>query len=865
MTNTTAISFADKLYSFLLFLYPAEFRLEYGSEMQHIFREGYRENSGAPIFLAGALGDLLVTALRQHLEILVQDVDYALRMLWKQAGFTTIVVLTLALGIGANTAIFSVVNTVLLRPLPYPNSEQLVAISSYNQQKAEEQRGVSPADLLDWRAQSSAFESLSLYRGEPVNLTGTSQPQRFSGIVTSTNFFETLGVKPLLGRTFSPDEDIAGKRQVVVLSYALWQQNFGGDPLIISKTFTLNDQPYTVIGVMPPGFAEPSWTQLWLPLANNSSELQSRQNRYFTAIGRLKPAVSLEQAQVQLDTITIRLDRAHPDTNHGWRVRILSLQDQLVGNIRPVLLILLGAVGCVLLIASTNVANLLLARTATRQYEFAIRSALGASQTRMIRQLLTESVLLALLGGSIGVLFALGGLQLLIAFGPADIPRIKEVSLDGWVLSFTLGISLLTGLVFGLFPALPLARGTVNQTLKGKKVGSGQQRTRDVLVIGETAMALTLLAGSGLLITSFLRLQEVQPGFDTHNLLTMVLSPADFKYPSNGAKARFYQQVLDNIEALPGVTSVAAISDTPLSGSNLIFPFRIREKANTNTGDFDALYHAISPNYFQTMAIPLLMGRTFNIHDDEQAPSVVIINETMAHRFFANENPIGKHLVLDYLGKPFAPEIVGVVGNVKHNGLAANLSPEMYVSGLQLPWFSMTLVLRTAMEPLSLSTSAQRAVWQVDKDLPISYIQTMEKIISDSVAPRLFQTLLLGLFAGVALLLAAVGVSGVLFYSVTKRTPEIGIRLALGARPQDIFKLIIAQGMSLVAIGLGLGLIAALALTRFLNSLLFEVNPSDPFTFVFVSGLLLAAALMACYLPARRAMGVNPIEAIRYE
>jgi putative ABC transport system permease protein len=800
------------------------------------------------------------------MQTLVQDLRYGVRMLLKNPGFTLTAVLTLAFGIGANTAIFSVVNAALLRRLPY-DATRLVAVESVNPQKEQRAYGVSPADFLDWQAQSQTFEQLTAYSGGGIGLKESERVEVIAGASVAVNFFDTFGVEPLLGRTFTSEEGLLNGPPTIILSHRLWQQRFAGDPQMVGRTIKTNDGAVTVIGVMPADFKFPSSAQAWTPLARDSSEMDNRANRYFRAIGRVKRGQTIESAQAEMRTIAARLAEAFPKENQGWTVQLTDWRESLVQDSRKALLILMGAVACVLLIACTNVANLLLARSATRRKEMAIRVALGASRRTLMRQLLTESLLLAGLGGALGLLLAVWGVEALTRLLPElnftfqSLAKLREeIRIDRSVLMFTLAISFLTGLVFGLAPGWQAAKTDVNDSLKeGSRGGSeaGQQRLRQALVVAEIALALVLLVGAGLLVNSVARLLKVEPGYDPQGLMVMPLSfPAKNKYA-------FAQQVMQGIATTPGVESVALMSYPTLGGLN--FPFN-RESHPFPDGDVTVAYSAISPTYFRTLKTPLRAGREFDDRDLPNAPQVAIINETMAREYFADENPIGQRITISYLNQHLAREIVGVVGDVRQEEPSKPTKPEIFSPFAQLPWFSGTLLVRSVnADPLTVKSAVQQAIWSVNPELPESKAEPLTKTLANQVAePRLY-ALLLGIFAAISVTLAVVGIYSVLAYSVTQRRREIGIRLALGAQARDVLGLVLRRGIALTLIGIAIGVAGALALTRLMMSLLFEVSATDPMTFAGVSVLLAVVSLLACYIPARRAAKVDPMVALRDE
>jgi putative ABC transport system permease protein len=824
------------------------------------------------------------------METLLQDLRYGVRMLMKRPGFTAIAIIALALGIGANTAIFSVVNAVLLRPLPYDEPDRLMIVKETNLPRGLADMNIALPDFQEWRDRNQVFEHIAAYTADSYNLTGANEPERVRGLMTSGDLFPLLRVNPILGRTFSPEEEQFGNHRVVILSYGLWARRFGADPGIIGRGITLNGNLFAIVGIMPKSFQYPDAdVALWTPLAFAPDDSNNtRGNHFLTSIARLKPGVTQEQAKADVVAITAQLEQQYPE-NAGVGADIASLREETVGSIQTSLLILLGAVGFVLLIACANVANLLLARAAARQKEIAIRTTLGAKRTRIIRQLLTESVMLALAGGILGMLLALWGVDALVGLTPDELPRFSEIQVDGRVLGFTLLVSLLTGIIFGLVPALQTSKPDLNESLKegsrGSTGGVTSHRVRNALVVAEIAFSLMLLIGAGLMINSFARLRSVNPGFRPENVLTMLIALPDAKYPDSRPeqKSGFFRELIERVSALPGVESAAASSKLPLGGGSTGKLFTRQDRpAPTSIESIPLIqYFQVSPGYFQTLAIALDKGRFFDERDNADGPTVAIINETLANRFFPGEDPIGK-VVLTGVPEEMVPpgllppgfrfprlKIVGVVRDVRHDGLAEQVRPEIYVPHAQGGAFetrnAMYLAVRTTGDPQSLTAAVRSQVTAIDKDQPVANVTTMESRLADSLARQRFSTLLLSIFACLALLLAAVGLYGVMSYAVAERTHEIGIRMALGAQPSDVMRMVARQGLMLTAAGVSIGLLAAFALTRLMSSLLYGVSATDPATFAIISALLAAVALLACALPARRATKVDPIIALHYE
>lgn len=808
------------------------------------------------------------------METLIHDLRFGIRMLRKNPGFTLVAVITMALGIGANTALFSVVNGVLLKSLPFKEPDRLLFAFETNAKLPSPTIPVSTLDYRDWKEQNHVFDSMGARKPFAVSLTGIERPEKIQGERVTADYFSTLGVDPILGRTFSEDEVKPGGAKVALLSYGLWQRRFGASPNIVGQTVQLNGAPTIVVGIMPNDY-RPN-VELWLPLPINYAGAD-RDLKELVVVGRLAPGVSRQQAQVEMTTIAGRLAEQYPDFNTGWGVSLLPMHDAIVQNIRPALLILFGAVGFVLLIACSNVANLLLARAAAREREIAIRMAMGAGRLRLMRQILTESVLVSLIGGGLGVLIAMWGTQALISLNPQGIPRANEISVDPKVLVFALVASVVSGVLFGLVPAVQTSRQDLNDVLKeaGKSLmGNARgRRIRSALVVVEVALALVLMTGAGLLIKGFSRLQSVDPGFNHENVLAFQLSLPDASYPRPPQQSAFLKGVLERFSVLPGVTSASAISQAPLAGGGPSYIFWAEGRPLPTPSEAPvASSRVISPNYFQTLSIPLIAGRVFIEADNKDAPAVVIVNENFAKSMWPGEDPIGKRMTV---GVPLAGEkpdwstIVGVVGNVKHTALNGESGMQVYEpvyqAEFQSPARNMTYLLRTSVDAVSLTEAARTSVVSIDSNVPMSNVKTMDRIVYDSVSPFRFNMFLLVLFAVVALVLTIVGVYGVMNYAVTQRTREIGIRMALGADPGQVRGLILRQGMTLSAIGLGIGLAASVGVMRLLSSLLYGVSATDPVTFAAVALLLAVVALVACYVPARRATKVDPLVALRYE
>ena len=804
---------------------------------------------------------------------LVQDLRYGLRTLAKNPAFTIIAVVALALGIGANSAIFSVVDAVLLRPLPFKNPNRLVMLWENATHMGFPRDTPSPANFLDWQKQASSFTGMAAMSERSFNLTGVGEPERLEGRRVSANLFELLGVSTRLGRTFVPEDDKPGTH-VVLLSHSLWQRRFGSDPAVIGRAVTLNGESYTVVGVMPPFVQLPGFEnrndQLWVPIAFPAEEAAERGNHFLEVIARLKPGMTLKQARSEMDTIAARLEKEYPTFNARRGAVVIPLHEQIVGEIKPALLILLGAVGFVLLIACANVANLLLARAAVRQKEIALRLALGASRSRLTRQFLTESVLLALFGAGLGLLLALAGIQVLKTFIPVTIAQVEAITIDGRVLIFTVFVALITGIAFGLVPAIQGSHFNLNDTLKetGRDSAGGSKgnRIRGMLVIGEVAVSFVLLIGAGLLINSFVHLRNLDPGFRSDHLLTMKVNLSEVKYPDRERRTVFFDEVMRRVRELPGVQSAAVAGNLPFTYNGDSMSISVEGVPDPPPGQqLDVIYRAIGPGYFATMGIPIVRGRDFTDQDNGDSKDVVIISEKTAQQFWPGQDPIGKRLKpgLSTSSSPWR-EVIGIVKDVRQNDFVASPKRQMYFTYRQLKNIAANaLVVRTSIEPMSLAVPVRSAIWSVDKDQTVADIDTMDHIVANAVARQRFSMLLLGLFAALALLLASIGIYGVMSYSVAQRTREIGIRIALGARRADVLQMTVKQALKLVGAGMVIGLVAAFLLTRVMATLLFGISATDPMTFIGISVVLLAVAILASYVPALRATRVDPITALR--
>jgi putative ABC transport system permease protein len=803
-------------------------------------------------------------------DALLRDLRYALRTLRKTPGFTFFAVLTLALGIGATSTIFSVVNTVLLSPPPYGDPARLVTLYENDLAEGNLEFPVAPANFHDWQRDARSFAGMAASRNQSVNLTGDGEPERIPGSAVSGNYFQVLGVQPRLGRAFTTDEDAPGAGQVVVISDALWRRRFGGDPAIVGQAIELNGRPHTVIGIAPPSMRLPSsQTELWIPLALDEQARGNRGGHSMGVVARLAPGATLEQARTEMRTIGERISAAYPEVQSGFNVTVQSLGDDLIGDARTPLLVLVGAVAFVLLICCANVANLMLARAASRQKEIAIRSAIGAGRSHIVRQLLAEAAVLALAGGLGGLLLAVWGVDLLVAVGPRELPRLDDVAVDGRVVGFALGVSLLTGVLFGVLPAVHASRADLNETLKdglkGSSGGPGRARARQALLVAEVAISLTLLVGAGLMLKSMSRLTSVDPGFESAGLVVGGVPLSSTKYDSSATRVAFYDQLHERLRTSPGVDRAGFVSALPLSGALSISGYWIEGK--TPRGDNSqvptAYSYLIAGDYFETMEIPLKDGRLFAASDRAGAPLVAVVNETLARQEFPGESPIGKRLQFGPPESPFV-EIVGVVADTRHAGLGDAVPAQMYLPYAQNAFGGMTAVVR-GRDAATLTATLRREVRAVDADQPVSLLRTMDEVIATGVARPRFITLLLGTFAALALVLAVVGIYGVVAYSVAQRTQEFGIRMALGADARRVLTGVVGQAARVTAIGVAIGVAAALVMSRGLAELLFEVQASDPATYAGIAAVLLAATVVASWIPARRATRVPPIAALRQD
>jgi putative ABC transport system permease protein len=806
------------------------------------------------------------------MDTLRQDLRYAFRRLLKSPGFAIVALLTLSLGIGANSAIFSVINGVLLQPLPYAEPERLVRIYHFSE---GQRSSMSGPNFIDLRKSSQTLADAAAIAGSRAILTGQGDPVRLDSAEVSASLFDLLGVQPLLGRTFRADENEPGKSKVAVLSWGLWQQRFGADQRVLGQRIVLDGVPYEVVGVMPQGFSYPEGRTLWTPLEYTKGFLvEQRSAWYLSVVGRAKPGVPLERVAAEVQTIGSQLAKQYPDHNEGVGLAAVPLRESMVGKIRPALYVLLGAVGFVLLIACANVANLLLARAAAREGEMAVRAALGAERMRLVRQLLTESIVLSTIGSGLGLLLAIWGVAFLISLRPEGIPRLDDVRVNGTVVVFSLALSMLTGVIFGIFPALQATRSSVANSLKeggrGALTTRAGSRMRSALVVAEMALAVTLLAGAGLLIRSFIKLASVDPGFHVAQVLTFELSLPDSRFEKEAQQVAFMDQLMPRLDAIPGVTSAGAVLALPLTDRSFVISFQIGGRPPMPPAQQPSIQTRVATTeYFQTMGIPLKRGRLFSADDRAATPPVVLLTESAVREYFPNEEPLGKKITLGWGHGPGTPraggEVVGIVGDIKEEGLQEPNPPQIYLPYRQWPIQSMAVVLKTAVPPASISEAARRAVHDVDPNLPVSQVRTLEQIVSRSISQPRFYMTLLAAFAALALVLAAIGIFGVLSYAVAQRTREIGIRMALGAQESTVVRLVVREAMLLAAAGVTLGLIAAFFVSHSLEAFLFQTRPTDPLTFAGVATLLAVVALTASYIPARRATQVDPLTALRAE
>jgi putative ABC transport system permease protein len=805
------------------------------------------------------------------MDAMIQDLRFGMRMLAKKPGFTLVAIITLALGIGANTAIFSVVHAVLLRPLPFPNPDRLVVMTEKDREGSR--MGAAYPNYQDWRTQAESFEGMAGFRSQIFNLTGVDKPLRLQGRTVSWNFFELLGVVPQLGRGFVEQDDQPGAPPAAMVSHGIWQEKFGGEPALVGNQVKLDGDSFTVVGVLPRDFEFFRRVDVYVPLGQyikRQPAILDRGNHFgLNVLAILKSGVRVEHASSEMDTLAAQLERQYPNTNSGNGVMVQQLNERYTEDIRTALLVLFTAVSLVLMIACVNIANLLLVRTTERQKEIAIRVALGAGRARIVRQLLSESVLISLMGGLAGLLIGMWMKDGILALAPQDVSRLSEARMDGVVLLFTFGVSVLTGVLFGVLPAWHASRGNLNTTLKeGGRTSGGSSREgmRKVLLVGEVGLSLVLLIGAGLMLRTVFELTRTNPGFTPENLLTMQVSLARNAY-DEPRRRLFYDECLTRVQAVPGVMSAALTLSLPIDGSNWNSVFIVGDQAVPPRAELPAsAFTPVSTNYFETMGVRLINGRGFTAADTEKSATVTVINETMARRFWPNESPIGKRLKQGWPENetPWR-EVVGVAADVKLNGVDQETPLQAYLPLAQEPALSLALVVRSQGNPLSLAAAVEQAIYAMDKDLPVFNTRSMDQLLDNAIAQQQLTMVLLAGFAAVALLLAAVGIYGVVSYSVSQRTHEIGIRMALGAQAGDVLRLVAGQGMGLAIVGVAIGVGASLVLTRLMTSLLFGVSATDPLTFAAISVLLALVALLACYFPARRATKVDPIIALRYE
>jgi predicted permease len=867
---------AARLFSMLIYAYPASFRNEYGAEMQRDFDSRRRDCSSwfsVVLLWLAVVPDVIFTALREHFAILRQDVRYALRMFHRSPAFALTAVFTIALGVGANTAIFTAVDRVLVRPLPFRDPDRLVRLWEDASHYGYSANNPSPPNYLDWKAQSKVFEDMAAYRGTSLSLTGAGLPERLDGAAFTANLFSLLGVRPMLGRTFLPEEDRPDSRLTVVLSHSLWHRRFAGDVNVIGRTIDLDGAPFTVIGVMPPTFHFPmAAAEYWVAQRLNSQDLAQRNNHYLEVIARLRPGVTMEQAQSEMRVIASRLEQAYPATNRYIGVTIRTLREEVSARSRLSLLVLLAAAGCILLIGCSNLANLLLARASSRRKELSVRTMLGAGRERLIRQILTESILLSAAGGLAGLLLAIWTAPLLQHLIPDSLPLDRSLTVDWRVLGFGFALSLAAGVLFAILPALHITRESslAAGTREGSREGVGGHKGafRNVLVVGEIAVSAVLLVCAGLLVQTLLRIESVDPGFRPEGVLTLRTSLPMPKYDRLPPRHRFYQHVLSRVRALPGVQGAGYVSFLPLTMRGGIFPIWVEgQPRDTTRFSMDAMYRIATPGYFSAMGIPLLSGRDFGEQDSLTQIRTAIVSANFARKFWPNQNPLGRRFEVAEEMRT----VVGVAGDVKGRGLERDSEPQVYTPYSQIDqgyeWFQpKDLALRTTLDPASLIPAVRRIIWSADPDQPISDVQTLPELLeTETTAPRRLQLRLLGVFTGLALLLAAIGIYGLLSFLVSQRTSEIGVRLALGARAGGILGMFMRQGLTLAGIGLILGLAGAYLAGRGMERLLFGVKPSDPLAYAAAAILCLVTTLFACYLPARRASRIDPMVTVRSE
>ncbi|HET8923967.1 MAG TPA: ABC transporter permease [Candidatus Acidoferrum sp.] len=868
-----------RLYRALLKLLPFDFRSDFGPEMETVFHEqhkeaGRRNGPGGVLRLwCETIVGIFRTAPGEHLAMFRQDAGFALRMMRKNPGFTLAAILTLGLGIGANSAIFSVVNAVLLKPLPYEHGDRLVRLRQQAPRAGLLNQPFSVAETNDYRTQSHTLDGLVEYHNMNFILLGRGEPERVETGVVSWNYFDVFGLKPLLGRSFRPEDEQPGAPAVLMLSYEYWIRSFGGDPTVVNKTFTMNDKPHMVIGILPPVPQYPDENDVYMPTTacpfrSRPTFIANRQARMMQVFGRMRPGITVSQARADLNSVAANLQHGYPKDyppEVDYSIRTSSLEEELTHNARPTMLVLLGAAGFVLLIACANVANLNLARMVRRERELAVRAAMGAGRVRVFRQLLTESFLLGVIGGGLGLFFASGALSLLVSFAARFTPRAREIHMDSAVLLFTLGIAVLTSVLSGTAPALAARDTVVNGLKEGSAQTSGRRRMRSLLIVAQVAVSFLLLIGAGLMLRSFQKLQHVDPGFEPDNVLTMQIGLDFTKYNTNDKQRAFFETLLDKVQTQSGVKSAAATMMIPLT-TNMVMTgdFQIEGQAPVPgqalpVGDF----RVVSPNYFETLHIPILDGRAFTRNDRQDKPNVAVVNRTAARHFWGTQDPVGKRFSTDQ-GMTWT-QIVGVVGDVKQYGLDRDPADEIYVPLAQSPLLDAIVVVKTSVEPMSVARGIIQLLYEVDPNEPAARVRSMEQVRAESVAAPRLTANLLGLFALLALAIAATGIGGVMALAVGQRRHEIGVRMAIGARPGEILRMILGQGMGLALIGVVLGFLGALWLTRLLQQLLFEVTPNDPLTYVGVAAVLGLSALVACYIPARRAARVDPIVALRVE